>query len=250
MTPWNLYPSLPALGCSTGPVARRKRAHGRRRRQQFRIPDSPLHRAIAGRRPQQRPSLRDQITLLARLHHRPVGQLFDALRQRMQPLAAGQALAMQHRIHLGREDIACPIALLPRSTKAVGILAPAIEAGPMSRRKRRGFIEKEQLGPASPFHHLAPAAAEFQNAGDPGIGRPAPPQQRTGCGIVDDAAIADKHSARGDRDDFACRQHAILQGHGSTCSLCRHSGAREARARNPLLRQHGFRACALRRIPE
>src|SRR5580698_5832260 len=121
----------------------------------------------------------------------------------MQLLGRSEALAMQHRIHLRREHVAGAIALLPGGTKAIGILAPAVETRPMPRGKGGGLIEKEQLGPALPLHHLAPAATEFQNASEPGVGRPALPEQRLRGGAVDDAAIADKHSARGNCDNLA-----------------------------------------------
>src|ERR1700722_11897558 len=96
----------------------------------------------------------------------------------MQLLGRSEAFAVQHRIHIRREHVAGAIALLPGGTKAIGILAPAVETRPMSRREGSSFIEKEQLGPALPLHHLAPAATKFQDTSEPGVGRPAFPEQR------------------------------------------------------------------------
>ena len=188
-----------------------------------------LRLAIAGRRPRQRPALRDQITLAARLHHRAVGQFLQRHRQRMQPLlAAVQPLAVQHGVDVAREHVVDAIALLPRGAKPVGVVAAAEEARPMPGRERGGLVEKEQLGPASPAHHLAPAAAEFADAGEPRLARPAP-RQRLGGGIVDDAAIAGEHAAMRGGDDVACRRDAVLQRHLSARSFSRsHCGMVEA----------------------
>src|SRR5581483_273101 len=89
----------------------------------------------------------------------------------------------------------------------------AIEARAMAGGEGRGLVEKEQLGPAAPRHHLAAAAAEFEHTGEPGRCRPALVQQGSGRGIMDDAAIADKHSALGGGDDVAEWGDAVLQGH-------------------------------------
>jgi len=185
------------------PISGRERAHGRRRRQKFRIRDLTLHRAITGRRPHQRPSLRDQKALLARLHHRTIRQFFYFPRQRVQFPGRSEAFPVQHRIHVRRENIAHPIALLPRRAETIRVLAPAIETRPMPCRECSRLIEKEQLGPALPFHYLAATAAEFQHASEPDVGGPALPEQRLRRRIVNDTAIADKHSARCDRYDLA-----------------------------------------------
>src|SRR5262249_57689911 len=82
------------------------------------------------------------------------------------------------------------VARFPRGAKALGIIAPAVEARAVPGREGSRLVEKEQLGPASPAHHLAPAAAELAEAGDPGRTRPASFQQRLGRGVMDDAAVA------------------------------------------------------------
>src|SRR5882757_697460 len=109
----------------------------------------------------------------------------------MQPLPAViEPFAVKHRIDLARENFFGPIALFPRRAKAVGVVAAAEEAWPVASRERGRLVEKEQLGPAPPAHHLAPPAPKFADAGDPGRARPALLQQGLGRGIVDDAAIA------------------------------------------------------------
>src|ERR1700742_1814246 len=120
---------------------------------------------------------------------------------------------MQDRVDLRREHFARAIALLPRGAEPVGIVAPAIKAWAMSGGKGCGLVEKEQLSPTSAFHHPAPPAAKFQHAGEPGVGRPALSEQRFGRGVMDDAAIAGEHPARGVSYDLAGRQHTVLQGH-------------------------------------
>src|SRR4051812_37891262 len=102
---------------------------------------------------------------------------------------------MQHGVDVAREGGSNTIALLPRCAKPVGIVAAAEETGTMAGRERGRFIEKEQLGPAPPAHHLAPPALELADAGDPRWGGPAPLQQRLGCGIVDDAAVAGEQAS-------------------------------------------------------
>src|SRR5580693_3081625 len=132
----------------------------------------------------------------------------------MPPLfPTGQPLAMQHRIDLVGALTADAIARFPRRAKTVGVLAAAVEAGTVSGRECGGFIEKEQLGPASAAHHLAPAPAEFADAGQPGGGRPALVQQGLGRGVVDDAAVAGEQPAMRRRDDFSGWRDAVLQRH-------------------------------------
>src|SRR3984957_3103857 len=119
---------------------------------------------------------------------------------------------MQHRVDPRREHIADAITLLPGGTETVGILATTIKAGPMPGSEGSRLIEKEQLGPASPFHHLAPAATEIEHTGQPGVGRPALPEQRFRGGAVDDAAIADKHAGIRNGENPPWWQPAVFEG--------------------------------------
>src|ERR1700687_1933069 len=127
-------------------------------------------------------------------------------------LAARKPLAVKHGVDVAREDFSDAITLLPGSAKAVGIVATAEEARAMPGRERRRLIEKEQLGPAAPAHHLAPPPPEFADASEPRLARPAP-GQRLGFGIVDDAAIAGEQPAMRCSDDVAGWRNAVLQGH-------------------------------------
>src|ERR1700759_4243364 len=129
----------------------------------------------------------------------------------MQFLAARKPLAMQRRVDLGCMQVADAVALLPAAAKTIGVVAAAVEAGPMAGRESGGLIQEKQLGPASSAHHFAAAAAELDHANEPGRARPALAQQRFRCGVVDDAAIAGEHAAIGDRDDLAWWHDAVLE---------------------------------------
>ena len=122
----------------------------------------------------------------------------------MQPLAAMiQPLVMQYAIDITSANRRHAIALLPRRAKATRVLAPAEEAGTVARGERGGLVEKEQFGPAPLRHHVAAAAAELQDAGQPHRRRPALSQESFSRRIMDDAAIADKEPAMRRRDDVA-----------------------------------------------
>src|SRR4051812_24028196 len=97
----------------------------------------------------------------------------------MQPfLAAIEPFPMQYGIHRLGADAACTVAHLPCKAKALGIIAAAEEAGPVTCAESGGLVKKEQLGPAPPRHHRPPPVAEFTQANDPGRRRPALLQQR------------------------------------------------------------------------
>src|SRR5690606_17022844 len=118
-----------------------------------------------------------------------------------------------HPVDVGGANTADSIALLPRRTKPVGVIAAAKEAWPMSARQGRGLVEEEQFGPALRRHHLAAAAAEIAQADQPCLARPALPQQRPRRGIMDDAAIASEQAAVRRGDNLACRRDTVLQRH-------------------------------------
>src|SRR6266436_2246312 len=132
----------------------------------------------------------------------------------MQPLLSSrQPLPVQHRVNVAREDRPGAVTLLPRRAKAIGVVAAAKETWPMPGGEGCRLVEKEQLGPASAAHHLAPPSPEFADAGEPGRAGPAFLQQGFGCGIMDDAAIAGEQAAMRGGDDVACRRDPVLQRH-------------------------------------
>lgn len=105
-----------------------------------------------------------------------------------------------------------------------GPLAPAEEAGPMPGRERGHLVQEKQFGPAGfaprlvaalpvAAHRHAPHIAEFADADDPGLQRPAFFQQRLRFGVMDDAAIAHEQPALRHGVDDAERVDAILQRH-------------------------------------
>src|SRR5262249_40890716 len=57
---------------------------------------------------------------------------------------------------------------------------------------------------------VPPLVAE--NTKEPRLGRPAPLEQRFGCWVVDDPAVADEKASLRDRNDIAKRGHPVLQG--------------------------------------
>lgn len=105
-----------------------------------------------------------------------------------------------------------------------GPLAPAEEAGPMPGRERGHLVQEKQFGPAGfaprlvvalpvAAHRLAPHIAEFADADDPGVQRPAFFQQRLRFGVMNDAAIAHEQAALRHGVDDAERVDPILEWH-------------------------------------
>src|SRR6185312_1505018 len=132
----------------------------------------------------------------------------------MQPLlTAFETLTMQCGVKLPRTNAFHAIALFPRRSKTVGVVAAAEETWAMPGGECGRLGEKEQFCPTPAAHHLAPPAPEFADAGDPCRARPAFFQQGLRRGIVDDAAIAGEHSAMRRRDDVAGGCDAVLEGH-------------------------------------
>src|SRR6266436_3676005 len=130
----------------------------------------------------------------------------------MQPLLRPrEPLAVKHGVDIARENMRDAIAFFPRGTKPVSVVAAAEEARPVPGGERGCLVEKEQLGPAVTTHRLAPPSLEFADASEPRLARPAPRQQRLGCGVMDDATIAGEQAAMRCRDDFACGSDAVLQ---------------------------------------
>src|SRR6202043_1257933 len=108
----------------------------------------------------------------------------------------------------------------PMLGKFLGILAAALEAGPMPGRERGRLVEKKQLGvEAAP--DVAPAALEIEHAADPLPRRPAPRRQRLGVGVKTAAAIAAERAARRHGKQLAEWSDAILQRHGQARPISR-----------------------------
>jgi hypothetical protein len=76
--------------------------------------------------------------------------------------------------------------------------------------KRHSSIEKEKLGPAAPAHQLPATFFVVEFTNEPRLGRPAPAEQRFGCRVVDDPAVADVKASLRDRDDIAKPGHPVL----------------------------------------
>src|SRR5262249_13289695 len=131
----------------------------------------------------------------------------------MDPFAAAvQPLLVQHGVHLWRQRRLPSLGLTPGGAKCFCSRAAAEEARAMPGGERHRFVEKEKLGPAGAAHHLPVPPLVDENKNEPRLGRPAPPEQRFGCRVVDDPAVADEKASLRNRDDIAKRGHPVLQG--------------------------------------
>src|SRR5436190_15182797 len=114
----------------------------------------------------------------------------------MQPLTSVvEAFGVQHRVDLRRSRQLYRPAACPGVAKGLRSLATAEKAGPVSGREPDRLVEKEQFCPTAASHHRAAAPPKFAETQEPGLARPAPLQQRSGCGIVDNPAVAGEHAA-------------------------------------------------------
>ena len=102
--------------------------------------------------------------------------------------------------------------LAPGGAKCLCSRAAAEEARAVTRGERHRFVKKEKLGPAAAAHHLPVPPLVVENTNEPRLGRPAPPEQRFCCRVVDDPAVADEKAALRNRNDIAKRGNPVLQG--------------------------------------
>ena len=175
------------------PVSRRQRAQRRGRRQHRALERACL--AIAGRRPLQRPALRDQDSSRLRCSIAPSGNSSKGIgtacnrfchpsshsateaRRRSRALAAADTVPCSPRRETGwrhRGD---------RRSKG--------DARPRSRAAREKNNSVQLCLPIT----SAPLASKFADASEPRLAGPAPRQQGPGRGIVNDAAIAGEQAA-------------------------------------------------------
>src|SRR5690606_20951018 len=77
--------------------------------------------------------------------------------------------------------------------------------------ERGGLVEKEQLGVAALLHHLAVAAFELKDTGNPLLADPAPGSQRPVRQMQGAAAVAHHETAVRRGDDLAFWRHAVLE---------------------------------------
>src|SRR4029077_8413762 len=126
--------------------------------------------------------------------------------------ASIEPLGLKDSIHFRRARNSAAVSLPPFLGKQHRIRAPALEARPMPGRERRDLIEEKQIGEARSPNVVAPPL-ELQHAADPLARGPAAPAQRPAVAMKAPAAIAEEHSARRRRDQFAERIDAVLQRH-------------------------------------
>src|SRR5712671_1609394 len=151
--------------------------------------------------------------------HRAIGKCSQRPRDRMEaPAATLDPLVMQDAVDRFGGRAQPTFCGCPEISKPLGGLAPADKARAMARRKSDGLIEEEQLGPASASYDRSAATFVLTATDEPGLGGPAPVQQRLRRRIVDDATIADEHAPLGYGDNLAEGCDAVLKVH------CRYQG--------------------------
>lgn len=123
------------------------------------------------------------------------------------------SFAMKYGVHLWRRWQLSRVPASPCRLKFFGSLALAVEAGSVPRTKSGGFIEKEELGPATARHHIAPYIPELANAYDPCTRRPPLFQESFPSGVMDNAAVSHHRAALCYGNDVAEGRDTILQGH-------------------------------------
>jgi hypothetical protein len=125
------------------------------------------------------------------------------------------ARGVQHRIDFVRERnrLIGSIPSLPSLAEGIEALAPAFRAWPVSRRKRRSFVEEKQFGIKPGRHHNALPVFEFQNAGDPALPFALPNDHAPI--VMDRPAAVAHHGSAGRRFDYCAeRINTVLQRHG------------------------------------
>jgi hypothetical protein len=111
-------------------------------------------------------------------NHGAVRQFADWARYRVYPFTATcQPLRVQLCIHFVSQRDAPSSPRGPGGAKRFGGLAPTKETGTVTRSERYGLVKEEELRPTAALHHLAPAPFIVEDANQPRLGRPAPPEQ-------------------------------------------------------------------------
>ena len=196
------------------PVPGTKRAQRRRRGQQ-RVALRYFHRpVIAARRPTERSAMRHSVGLARGCDHGAVGQFVRTSRYRMHTLAPViEPFRVQDCVDLRGPRHPCRAAGRPCIAKGFCGVSTAEETRAVSRRERDRLVKKEQLRPTAGTHNRPAASLEFAETNEPGLTCPAPVQQRPGCRVMNDPAIASEHASLRYRNDFTERRHPVLQRH-------------------------------------
>ena len=196
-------------------VSRRQYGKRRRRRQdgERRARWRGNWQPVAGERPWAEFGVVPEVWPASDLDHGPIRYICQ---RATRPLGwVSHALGMQHIVHVaGARRRPASNRLRPKTLKAHGIRASALETRPVPGGKGRRLIEKEQLCVATWAHEFAPPALERQHAADPPLRGPLAPLQ---ClVVVVKAAATDTHHGATVwcRNDLATRRDAVLQGHG------------------------------------
>src|SRR5204863_5531225 len=169
---------------------------------------------IAGRGPPKRSTTGKNVGVACCCNRAAVGQFVRSTRQSVQPLASVvEPLSVQDCIHLrGRRHLYRP-AERPGITKGLCGFTTTEETRAVACRKRDRLVQEEQLCPTAASHHVAVPSFKFTEAGEPGLGRPAPFQKRPSRRVMNDPTIAGEHASLRYRDDVSERRHPVLQRH-------------------------------------
>jgi len=187
--------------------------------------------AVASQRPRMRLALKDQVWRVVLKDHGTIGQLGCRHRQVVQQLpAALYTLRMQHPVDVTGSGHYGASARWKSRLECPSRCAPAEKARAMSGGKASCFIQKEQFRPTASAHDVAADVAPLEGANQPRPAGPATCQKRAGLRIVNDAPIACKGAALGDRDDIAHGRDAILERHGFNAARGRSDARQQARA--------------------
>src|SRR5580700_834514 len=86
----------------------------------------------------------------------------------------------------------------------------ALGTGAVSGCERGGFIQEEEFGVSIRGHHGSLSAAKLQNADEPALQDPLPPEAT--LRVVQDAAIAHERAPLGRRNNLPERRDPVLLG--------------------------------------
>src|SRR5271170_3911883 len=149
-------------------------------------------RAVAGETPGRKRIATNGVSAPAARDHRPLRQVAEP-RPPYSFCTILDPLAMQRFVH----RVGAARTTGKGGEKGLRRLAPALEAGAVPGGERGRLVEEKELGVAI-APHLAPAALERADAGDPTPRCPAPAAQRPIAAMQPPAAIAHQPAALGD----------------------------------------------------
>jgi hypothetical protein len=195
-------------------VADRDRGDDRRRRQHLNRAGHRGRGTVTGQRPRPQPTADEQAHVAAGPDHDTVGQLPGVHGAGDLTPCSVDPLTVQYRVHLADPGPAGqPPRRLPCRGESEEVRTATVATRPVPGGQGGRLIEKEQRRPPTRRHRIAPDILPVQHAADPRLRMPAANPQLTALPVQ--AATIAHHQATGRiRDDFARRQHPVLERHG------------------------------------